>query len=745
LTAILFLSLATDVMHVAYAYTYVFKEIPLYINLVGKMEGEVWKGATITPAQAKAKIDAVNEVYKKWGIGFTPTYEANGDIKINKKDDPEKQAGTEWGEVTWKDRNDHDTGLLSAAEKDEVKEKGLKLYFVKRILTPANHTVNDVTDANANGVSVPCHPVAFVEELIEPEHDEAAIHTIAHEFVHGLGLVDQVTDPKKLTYNKGTSGTELSVEEVRQIRVKADERGSVDGGKGIPTTPMIRDNLNGFPVPWYIDMHAVSWSTSTDLTEGGVRIYLFGTVPSAADGLYYFVGFDVDGNNATGATFGNFSGIERKLIVSKTLSGWSADLVDAVTGNISVPNLAVMIRQSYEAFQMEIGYEPPPPTNVTDVIYVSLPTQYLEPLAEAPRFGAYALEASSGYYDETDMMQFTRITGPILDLSSLAGMPGDNVTATGRLFAPSTTVHLLFDLEWIKSVVTDDQGNFSTTFNVPLGTPGAHYIDAVDISDNIAFRIFTIRSSDDVAVTAIVQVKTVVAQNCCCLLNITVANVGNSTESFNVGAYYGNNTLQPEQWDIFWSMGDCNRDGYINGTDVSIILANWLWHGPPGGNPADINSDGVVDMYDLIICSSHQGHEIWEYFLAGGAIGTQAVINLPPGNFASLNFTWNTTGLSEYQNFTVSAYAWPVPNEVYVADNSLGGGNVAIVHAGDINGDGKIDVKDVAKICSLYGVKYPDPKYDPNSDVTGPTQGLADGKIDVRDVALVSSRYGWHK
>jgi hypothetical protein len=270
--------------------------------------------------------------------------------------------------------------------------------------------------------------------------------------------------------------------------------------------------------------------------------------------------------------------------------------------------------------------------------------------------------------------------------------------------------------------------------------------DGINTAEDASNSTFTISAGGrNLAVTDVSPSKTAVGQGFSLNLSVTVTNLGNYTETSNVTAYYGNGTLAPEQWDVFWSMGDCNKDGCINGTDAEIIVANFGWTGPPGGNPADINSDGKVDMYDAMTCANNQGRKIWTYFLSGDAIGTQAVINLPPGNFASLNFTWNTTGLGEYQNFTVSAYAWPVPNEVYVADNSLGDGNVTIVHAGDINGDGKIDVKDVAKVCSLFGVKYADPRYEPNCDLTGPTQGLADGKIDARDVALAASRYGWRK
>jgi hypothetical protein len=69
-----------------------------------------------------------------------------------------------------------------------------------------------------------------------------------------------------------------------------------------------------------------------------------------------------------------------------------------------------------------------------------------------------------------------------------------------------------------------------------------------------------------------------------------------------------------EMWDLFWSMGDVNRDGYIDGTDIDIIEANYGWSGPPGENPADINSDGTVSLKDMIICVSHQGLDFWTYF-----------------------------------------------------------------------------------------------------------------------------------
>ncbi|MCK4481777.1 right-handed parallel beta-helix repeat-containing protein, partial [Candidatus Bathyarchaeota archaeon] len=127
-------------------------------------------------------------------------------------------------------------------------------------------------------------------------------------------------------------------------------------------------------------------------------------------------------------------------------------------------------------------------------------------------------------------------------------------------------------------------------------------------------------------------------------------------------------------------------------------------------------------------------------------IGTQTVINLTAGSTQTLAFSWNTTGFAK-GNYTISAYAWPVPGEVDTADNTFIDGWVIVAMVGDITGpegwpDGKCDIRDVAKVAILYGVNYPDPRYDPNCDLTGPIVGVADGKIDIRDIALVAIHYG---
>ena len=112
-------------------------------------------------------------------------------------------------------------------------------------------------------------------------------------------------------------------------------------------------------------------------------------------------------------------------------------------------------------------------------------------------------------------------------------------------------------------------------------------------------------------------------------------------------------------------------------------------------------------------------------------------VNLTIGT-TTLTFTWNTTGFAK-GNYTISAYAWPVPAETDTGDNSLAYGGVIIVTVpGDTNGNGNIDIYDIVKIASAYGAKRGESRYDANSDIDG------NGEINIYDVVIATSRYGYN-
>jgi subtilase family serine protease len=123
-------------------------------------------------------------------------------------------------------------------------------------------------------------------------------------------------------------------------------------------------------------------------------------------------------------------------------------------------------------------------------------------------------------------------------------------------------------------------------------------------------------------------------------------------------------------------------------------------------------------------------------------VQTLTVHNLPGGNSTIITFAWNTTGFA-YGNYTLSAYAWPVPGETNIADNNFTGGWIIVALVGDITGpsgwpDGDVDIRDVSAVARLFGVSSPSPGYNPNFDIND------DGDIDIKDVSTVARHYGEH-
>ena len=98
-------------------------------------------------------------------------------------------------------------------------------------------------------------------------------------------------------------------------------------------------------------------------------------------------------------------------------------------------------------------------------------------------------------------------------------------------------------------------------------------------------------------------------------------------------------------------------------------------------------------------------------------------------------FIWNTTGFVK-GNYTIWAYAWPVPNETDTADNTFIFGVVTVTIKGDVDGDFDVDIYDVVKITSIYGSARSDPEFNPNSDLDD------DGEITIYDVVRCTSHYG---
>jgi fibro-slime domain-containing protein len=110
-------------------------------------------------------------------------------------------------------------------------------------------------------------------------------------------------------------------------------------------------------------------------------------------------------------------------------------------------------------------------------------------------------------------------------------------------------------------------------------------------------------------------------------------------------------------------------------------------------------------------------------------------VTLTSGNFTTITFTWSTARFSK-GNYTISAYAWPVPGETHTADNTFVAHTVVhVVIPGDADLDKVITILDVVTVANRYGTKTGDRNYDANLDWND------DGKIDILDIVIVTSHY----
>lgn len=94
---------------------------------------------------------------------------------------------------------------------------------------------------------------------------------------------------------------------------------------------------------------------------------------------------------------------------------------------------------------------------------------------------------------------------------------------------------------------------------------------------------------------------------------------------------------------------------------------------------------------------------------------------------------WNTSSF-EYGNYSLWAYAHPLPGEANTENNILTYGTVLVTILGDVNGDLRVNSRDLNKLLTTYGAR----PYDPNCETD------RDNKISPKDLNTLLSHYGQH-
>ena len=112
------------------------------------------------------------------------------------------------------------------------------------------------------------------------------------------------------------------------------------------------------------------------------------------------------------------------------------------------------------------------------------------------------------------------------------------------------------------------------------------------------------------------------------------------------------------------------------------------------------------------------------------------MITVGNGSTVKWLLIWNTTGVN-LGNHTVTASVGQLPTETDTADNSLSC-IIQVSILGDINGDGRVDMKDVSKVAAGFQTHFGDVKWTINGDLD------ENGVIDMKDISTTAKHFGEH-
>ena len=155
-------------------------------------------------------------------------------------------------------------------------------------------------------------------------------------------------------------------------------------------------------------------------------------------------------------------------------------------------------------------------------------------------------------------------------------------------------------------------------------------------------------------------------------------------------------------------------------TDINIAYQGWIVN----VNVTAKNEGNLTETFNV------------HFYFDGNLGGTATITGLAPNEERTVTMTWNTVAVPPNHNYTISAAADPVPYQTDLSDISYTDGTVEIRWMGDVNGDGKVDMRDVAALVQAFRTFPGKPGWNPLYDLD------RSGIVDMRDIVICVQNFG---
>ncbi len=126
------------------------------------------------------------------------------------------------------------------------------------------------------------------------------------------------------------------------------------------------------------------------------------------------------------------------------------------------------------------------------------------------------------------------------------------------------------------------------------------------------------------------------------------------------------------------------------------------------------------------------------YAWANSSLIQSATVTLAAGGTMVVTLNWTNTGLYARGTYTIKANVTHVSGETNFTNNQLVYGTFTVRLKGDVSGDCKVDIVDLATVGTQFGKTTATLGFNYNADLNN------DGQVNIVDLVLVASAFGQH-